>query len=239
VRALIEALVMIGCVLVPAASARGQSSSLYHGKAKGGEARAGNGGQRDPESYSSNPVLDQTSLIAVELADPKVFQVHDIITIIVQEQKIFESDAETESRRRFELRSELEAWARFYPGVKLGADLFTRGNPNIDYRFDSRVTNEGELDREDLLVTRIAAEVIDVKPNGNLVLEARKHIWHDEEEIVATLTGLCRSDDVTADNTILSSKVADFSFTASHTGAVRDASRRGWVTRLLDFLRPI
>jgi flagellar basal body L-ring protein FlgH len=242
-RRLWDALVVIGCVLLLAAAAHGQSSSLYHRRARADSAAAhapsdALSAQRAPESNSSNPVLDRTSLIAVELADPREFHVHDIITIIVQESKIYESEADTESKRRFDFQSELQEWFRFSE-CKLVAETFPNGFPNVDYTLNNRVKNEGEVEREDTLVTRIAAEVIDVKPNGNLVLEARHHIGHDEEEIIASLTGVCRSKDVSPDNTILSSKVADFDFTATHSGAVRDAARRGWVTRLLDFLRPI
>ena len=87
-------------------------------------------------------------------------------------------------------------------------------------------------------MTRIQARVIDVKPNGNLVLEARKRITVDEEDQIATLSGVCRSKDVTAQNSVLSTQVADLEISVSHTGAARDASRRGWAMRLFDLLRP-
>ena len=242
-RRLWDVLVVIGCVLLLAAAAHGQSSSLYHRRARAdsaaGHAPAGGmTAQREADSNSSNPVLDRTSLIAVELADPREFSVHDIVTIIVQESKIFESEADTESKRRFDFQSELQEWFRFSE-CKLVAETFPNGFPNVDYTLNNRIKNEGEVEREDKLVTRIAAEVIDVKPNGNLVFEARRRIWHDEEEIIASLTGVCRSKDVSPDNTILSSKVAYFDFGAPHTGGGGSAPRRGWVTRLFDFLRPI
>ncbi len=242
-RSLRDALIVIACVLFLVRAANGQSSSLFHGATRSGssarpESSAESGVGRPQERASANPVLDRTSLIAVELADPKQFRIHDIVTIVVQENKKFESEGENIARRRFELSSELNEWFRFSEG-KLVAETFPNGMPNIDYKLDSRTQNRGENEREDRLVARIAAEVIDVKPNGNLVIEARRRIWHDEEEIIVSLTGVCRSTDITPDNTILSSKVADFDFVAKHTGAVRDQSRRGWATRLFDFLRPI
>ena len=53
-------------------------------------------------------------------------------------------------------------------------------------------------------VEEMTATIIDIKPNGNLVFEARKQIRHDDEVSSMRLTGLCRSDDVTPDNSVLS-----------------------------------
>ena len=221
---------------------QGQSSSLYHQQTRG--ASAGLAAERTAEQVRSvkensrNPLLDATSLTAVAPVEPKTFRIHDVVTIIVVENKRFETDAKTRAEKRWRLRSELEEWARFDDG-KLIAAMFPKGHPNIDYEFESRIDNRGKLNRQDRLSARIAAEVIDVKPNGNLVLEATRRLIHDEEEITATLIGVCRSSDISADNTILSSKIARFEFSAKHSGAVRDGTRRGWLTRLLDLVRPI
>ena len=222
--------------------AYGQSSSLYHQQTRGSSAEYAAEGRaqrmRDVEEDSRNPLLDETSLIAVAPAEPLTFQIHDLVTIIVVENKRFETDAKTRAEKRWRLRSELDEWARFDDG-KLIAAKFPNGQPNIDYEFESRIDNRGKLNRQDRMSARIAAEVIDVKPNGNLVLEATRRLVHDEEEITATLIGVCRSSDISADNTILSSKIARFEFSARHCGAVRDGTRRGWLTRLLDLVRPI
>lgn len=222
-------------------AALAQSSSLYHQRVNGISPRSGNMRQasqvRPANERSRNPLLDETSLIAVAPPEPKKFGLHDLVTIIVVENKRFQTDANTRTEKKFELQSELKDWFRF-SGGKLIAATFPRGNPNIDYELESRVDNRGRLKRQDRLSARIAAEVIDVKPNGNLVLEATRRIVHDEEEITASLIGVCRSTDVSADNTILSSKVARFEFHATHSGAVRDGTRRGWLTRLIDLLRP-
>jgi flagellar L-ring protein precursor FlgH len=53
-----------------------------------------------------------------------------------------------------------------------------------------------------------------------------------------TLTGTCRSEDITPDNTVLSTQIAELEIKVTNSGAVRDGSRRGWITRLLDIVRP-
>jgi len=183
-------------------------------------------------------LLDETSFIALAPPEPRTFKLHDIVTIIVLEQKRFQTDAQTKTERGFDFETVFSDWIRLSHG-KLVPETFPNGNPNVSFELESEIDNKGKLKRQDKLSYRIACEVIDVKPNGNLVLEARRRLYHDEEEIVVTLTGACRSADVTPDNTVLSSKVANLDFDAHHTGAVRDGTRRGWLTRLLDLIRPI
>ena len=169
---------------------------------------------------------------------PKTFKVHDLITIIVRQQRKYESDAEQESKSKFEISSELDAFLKFIDGG-VGSAAFRRGHPNIDYKFDSRLKNEADKEREDKLTTRITAEIIDVKPNGNLVLQARNEIKFDNDTAIMTLTGTCRQVDVSPDNTVLSTQLADLRIDNINTGAVRDGARRGWLTQVLDFLKPL
>ena len=77
------------------------------------------------------------------------------------------------------------------------------------------------------MTTRLEAEVIDVKPNGTLVLQARRHMQIDEETISVTLTGLCRVQDVDATNSMLSTDMHDLNLKKITTGQVRDTTKRG------------
>jgi len=80
--------------------------------------------------------------------------------------------------------------------------------------------------------------VLDVKPNGTLVLQARSRIKTDDEERYFILTGTCRVDDVSADNTILSSQLFDKNLEQRNKGNVRNATRKGWLENLLDVISP-
>jgi flagellar L-ring protein precursor FlgH len=77
-----------------------------------------------------------------------------------------------------------------------------------------------------------------VKPNGNLVLEAKKNVQiGDDEGYTISLTGECRGEDVTPQNTVLSTQVADAEIKVENRGAAKDASQRGWLKKLGDKLR--
>ena len=187
--------------------------------------------------YQGNAVLERNSLIALKIKPPKEFRVHDLVSIIIRKQKKFEAESELESRKKFDIKSELEAFFKPVDGG-LGATTFNRGKPNVDFKFSTRLKSEGENTREDSFVTRVTAEIIDVKPNGNLVLQARDRFRHEEEVSVVTLTGTCRSSGVTPDNTILSTQIASLDIRVDNRGAVRDAATRGWILKLLDFAKP-
>jgi flagellar L-ring protein precursor FlgH len=198
----------------------------------------GNAASHERREYQGNALLEAHSLIAVPVMPPREFKKHDIITIIVRHQKKFEAEGELEQRKKFEIQSELDAFFKFFDDG-IGAAAFRRGKPNVDYEFETRLRNEGDNAREDTFITRISGFIVDVKPNGNLVIEAKGRIRHEEEESVVTVTGLVRSNDVTPDNTVLSTQIANLEINVDNKGAVRDAATRGWVTRLLDFLKPI
>ncbi len=192
---------------------------------------------REAPPRPRNATYDEFSWISVPPRRPKKFKPGDIVTIIIRERRRWEADADLETRKRFDLRSELDAFLKV-TGGGVGAAAFRRGKPTIDYRLNQKLRNEGDTSREDELTLRLAATIIDVKPNGLLVLEGRARIVHDEEISVITVTGSCRMQDVTADNTILSTQIADKEVVVDNEGALRAASTRGWILKLIDWLKP-
>ncbi len=226
--------------VLPAGRAGAQASSISKRAAVSSDAALPPGGRpgAQPGAYAGNPFLEAHSLLAVPVQPPKVFKKHDLITIIVRQQKKFEADGELESKKKFEIQSTLDAFFKFVDDG-IGASSFRRGKPNVDYEFESRLKNEGDTKREDTFVTRVTGHIVDVKPNGNLVIEAKSRVEHDQEVAVVTVTGVVRSTDVTPDNTVLSTQIADLDIHVENAGAVKDAATRGWITRLLDFLKPV
>ena len=187
--------------------------------------------------YPGNPVLEQHSLWAVKIKPPKKLQPHDLITVIVRQQTKFESDGQINSKKEADIESKIDAFINFVDGG-LGAAVFRRGKPNLKYELDTELKNKAKKDRQDKLTTRITAEIIDVKPNGNLILSARSRQLFEDEVTIMTLTGTCRSIDVTPDNTVLSTQLADLALMVKNQGAVRDGSSRGWLQKLLDRTKP-
>lgn len=185
-----------------------------------------------------NATYERHSWINVAPAPPKKYHPGDLLTIIVRERREWEAESDLERRKRYDLRSQLDDMIKLTDGG-VGAATFQRGHPNIDYKLDQRLRSEGDSSREDRLTTRVTARIIDVKPNGLLVLEGRERIAHDEEVAFITITGTCRKEDVTADNSVLSTQLADKEIVVTTEGALHSAAARGWLLKLLDLLKPI
>lgn len=220
-------------VLLAGSQAVAQSSSIAAQKAAEADRPL-----REAPAVKGNPTIESASLIAVRESEPRLFKVNDLLTIIVREQTQYEADGTGNARRQADFKSELDAFVKFVGGG-IGSSVFRRGKPNINYKTTFNQRNDAESEREDSLTTRLTATIIDIKPNGNLVFEAQKTLTHDDEVHVMTLTGTCRSLDVTPDNTVLSTQIANKDITVRTKGSIRNTTRQGWLATIYDFVRPL
>jgi flagellar L-ring protein precursor FlgH len=102
----------------------------------------------------------------------------------------------------------------------------------------SIVANSDQVRQTQTLITQMAVQVIDVLPNGNLVLEGLRQIAFSEERVFASLRGIVRPYDVTAQNTIPSSLVADVRLDVIPEGSLSVAQRKGWLQKIDEKISP-
>lgn len=181
----------------------------------------------DEEGLPITNQLEATSLFAFAPQKPRVFKEHDLVQIVVRETTRIASFQGLETDKEFGIAGGV----RSFPGLN-NNDLLKY--TEVDLAGEKEFEGEGEYAREDDLTTRLTAEVIEILPNGNLVLEARTRIKTDDEEMFTQLTGICRPDDVTAANTILSNQIFNLEIEKLHYGQVRDAANKGILARILD-----
>ena len=244
------AAVLGSLVLLSVSEAQAQSSSMYHGALERNRVAAENAKGKPPSGTNGtfsvgrvvplNPQLEQASLFAVMTKSPNEFKVHDLITVIVREQKTYKSKSKLETDREFSIESKIDEFFRVLNG-HLAAASFTDGEPNIDFNLKTELQGEGKAERRDDLTFRVTVEIVDIKPNGLLVLASGPdtEILVDRERQAIAFTGVCRSRDVSPDNTILSTQIFNQTIDLQHKGALRDAAKRGWLTRLFDWANPI
>ena len=217
----------------PQTPARADTASLMH--KSGGSLLQATLASAGP---GPGPARD-VSFFGVPEPEPRTIKKHDLVTIIVREESEFSSkgtaDLKTRDRHRGQARGvdQAEAQQLRDPGRRRGPNP-----PSIKFNGNREFKGEGQVDRTDNLTARITGEVLDVKPNGTLVLQARKQIRTDEEEQQFILTGICRAEDVNADNTILSTQLLRPAAPEEQQGAVRDATKRGWFPNFLDAVTP-
>jgi flagellar L-ring protein precursor FlgH len=99
-------------------------------------------------------------------------------------------------------------------------------------------TGGGEIKNSQTIATRCAVQVIDTLPNGNLVVEGIREISFSKERQFASLRGIIRTYDVQADNTVLSTNIADARIEIVSEGTLTEAQKKGWLLRLNDKINP-
>ncbi len=215
--------------------AKAQSSSLYMQEATPPKPRLSAGGWVNRLA----PTIGRDSFTAVSMPEPRKFAVHDLVTIIVRESTQTDVTAELETEKEADVKGKISAFPRLTLSDLL--DLQLRDNvisdpPEVGVKFEQDFEGSGDYKRKDTFVSRITARIIDVKPNGTLVLEAKKYIQSDKETLQMSMTGTCRKDDVRADNTVLSTQLADLHIVKSHDGEVRKSTKKGFLTKLLELI---
>jgi flagellar L-ring protein precursor FlgH len=194
---------------------------------------------RDPKKEDPDRVkYSALSVMAVPQQKPRTVKKHDLVTIIVREESQSSSQGTTDLKRN----TDLDALVNAYVSLNLQKLALVAHTPSpapeIKGQFTRDFKGDASVDRTDSFTARIGAEVVDVKPNGTIVLQAHKHIKSDEEEQEFTLTGSCRAEDIGPDNTVLSNTLNDLDVRKNVKGAAKDTTKRGWITRLLDWGNP-
>ena len=180
---------------------------------------------------------DPGSLLAVRAPEPRAFAVHDLVTIVVSESSRSKSAADAKAEKDYEVSAAVDAWISMDPasfGNGFFSPLSANELPAAGAQGDKYFRGKGNYARSDDFTARVTAEVVEVRPNGLLVLEARREIQMDGETQVITLSGVCRPDDVDANNSVLSQRVADAVIRKTTTGQLRDTAEKGALAKLLD-----
>jgi len=192
---------------------------------------------RDLDDRTPAHAFRDRSMFAITPEMPRSFRRHDLIQIIVRESSRAKSKQEADAGKRYRLDGRIAAW----PDLNL-SDLLdlrvmagrTANLPEVRIQGSKDFSGDGEYKREDDFTTRLTAQVVEILPNGNLVLEARTHIRLDNETTTIKLTGVCRPEDVTVANTVLSSSIADLNLEKTNTGELRRTTQKGLLSRLFD-----
>ena len=186
-----------------------------------------------------SPSIEAQSLYAVSRPEPETFAVHDLVTIVIRESLSTDFQAEIESEKGIDVTGNITDFPRLQLGDLLKGRIDgSNVDPEVrlDVAYDSEFEGEGDYARRESMTARLTARVIDVKPNGTLVLEARKRIEADGESVLLVATGVARVDDILADNTVLSSNLYDLHISKQHTGELRRATKKGVLTKVLDLI---
>jgi flagellar L-ring protein precursor FlgH len=182
------------------------------------------------------------SLIAVQPPQPRKYKKNDILTIIVRQDSQSTTNGSGKAKKSQDFDFGIE---QFLQLALSSSGIPSIGNvgdssklPEIKFKYANDRQADASQARQDSLSLRISGTVVDVKPNGTMVVEATAHITVDKEEQLFRLSGVCRVEDLTVDNTILSTQLADLTISKQTRGEVRDGTKRGWLNQFIDKVSP-
>ena len=96
----------------------------------------------------------------------------------------------------------------------------------------------GSTERQSNVRARIVARVVEVLPNGDLRIEARKLVRVNKETETLLLAGIVRQRDVAADNTVPTTAIGDLRVELNGKGVASADNAPGWLFRLFEKIAP-
>ncbi len=180
----------------------------------------------------------QTSWSYVQPIPARSLKLHDIVQIRIEEVSTSLATGNATSRKTTSYDATIKDWLRLVgldtikPAPQSDGDPRIQTNETEVYRGDSTIRTSESFTRN------IAAEIVDIKPNGHIVLDATKDITENDNSWRYSLTGTCRSQDIGPDNVVLSRNLIHSKIDKQDLGHVRDGYSRGWLTKFLARVKP-
>jgi flagellar L-ring protein FlgH len=184
-------------------------------------------------NYASGSLWQSSSTGLAE--DLKARRRGDIVTVVISEQASASKQASTGTSRATTMAAGMPNLLGLEKTpIKGWVDLANLLNASFSSKFDG----SGSTSRQETLQATISTKVVDVLPNGNLMIEGRRNVKVNNEDQIIVLTGTVRSRDVSSDNSVSSSLIADARINYSGKGIISDRQKPGWLMNALDAVWP-
>lgn len=162
--------------------------------------------------------------------DVKAFRVHDVVSIVVSESLEASTDGQVKNSRASNASSGLTG---LFGKLKASNNLQNL----LGATASSGLTAQGQSTTNSSLATTFGAEVVDVLPNGMLVVQATRQLTFSQQTQLIKLRGLVRPEDVSAQNQVQSEAMTDLELEVTGKGIVNDSTyRQSPVMRFLEKL---
>jgi flagellar L-ring protein FlgH len=168
--------------------------------------------------------------------DQRAMQVGDIMTVKVK----ITDNAKIENGTKRSRDSKEDSGITDFAGSKLLTGSAAQVLPGKILSADSTSStdNKGSVNRQEALLTNIAAVVTQVLPNGNLVVEGKQEVRVNFEVRELIVAGIVRPEDIESDNTIDSTKIAQARIAYGGRGQITDVQQPRYGQQVMDVLLP-
>lgn len=176
-------------------------------------------------SWGEGSIYASSARLAL-FEDRKARAVGDTLTVVLVEQTSAQKSATTSTSKSDDV--EISAPTVFGRGVTMDGRPILSASLGAEREF----AGTGGSAASNKLSGSVTVRVVAVRPNGNLVIEGEKLLTLNQGEENVKISGEVHPADIASDNTVLSSRVADARIEYAGTGALADANRQGWLSRL-------
>ncbi len=191
--------------------------------------------QQPPPNYSNPGSIYSTSTYRSLYEDGRARRVGDIVVINVIESSTASQSANTETNRE----STLDAGVSALFGVTSLFNVPIGANqPSLGISSTNDFEGDGSTNRNSNISATLAARVINVLGNGLMEIEAVREIKVNNETQFMVVTGLVRTRDISPDNTIASTQIANAKIEYYGEGVISAKQKPGWLIRFLDAISP-
>jgi flagellar L-ring protein precursor FlgH len=151
--------------------------------------------------------------------DAKAARLHDVVSIVVTESLAASTDGQVKNSRASNANSGLTSLFGLLKSSNALQNL-------VGMTASSGLTAQGQSTTNSSLATTFGGEVVDVLPNGMLVVQATRQLTFSQQTQLIKLRGLVRPEDVSSQNQVLSTAMTDLELEVTGKGIVNDSTYR-------------
>lgn len=172
-----------------------------------------------PEHQTDGSLWSATGRLTSLSTDVKAFSPHDLISIVVSENLVASTDGTVKNSRASTATSALSAFFGAFSPSSVSNNL-------VNQNSGSSLNAQGQSVTNSSLDTIIGGEVVDVLPNGVLVIEAARQLEFSQQTETIIMRGLVRPEDVNPRNQVLSTAISGLQVQVVGKGIVNDYTYR-------------
>ncbi len=171
-------------------------------------------------------------------ADHKAFRIGDVVTILVAETARASNSADTSLSKSTATEAEIETVTLPSPTGSGVTTLLNGEKPAVKWDSTRTFDGTGSHAVAGSMETQLTAIVVDVLPNGNLVVEGSRLQQSQDDKVLIRISGILRPVDIGPDNRVSSTALAQAKVILENQGPIARSSERGLLNRLVDFIWP-
>lgn len=172
--------------------------------------------------------------------DHRARRIGDLVTVVVVESSEASREASTDLGRDTEVDFGIDTMLGAPDHLGL-PDLYKGGNdfsPHVAASTSNSFSGGGSTKRKETLRTNVAARVIEILHDGNMIVEGRRQVEVNNDIQYIYVRGMARPVDISPNNTISSSSLADAEIVYNGTGAIANEQKPGWGYRFFSAIWP-